>query len=151
MNDLHAEMYRAAADSLESRDHSNVPFLAGPQVWSALHSAVHDLITAPLVQGIRRRVTLEEVQHWRADKETVIKTLRDLADDGEQLDLLREADAEHRIAAVSKMLREAFDWPANDHAPLETIADCAAGKLRALEAENRKLRERLAEATGLDR
>lgn len=147
-----AELYRAAADNLEDRDHSNVPFVAGSQVWSSLHSAVHDLITAPLVQGVRRRADLEQVQHWRADKDTVIKTLRDLADDDElQLDLLRDANAEYRIAAASRILREAFGWPANDHAPLETIADWAAGRLRALEAENERLRERLAEASGRDR
>lgn len=144
MKDLLAELYRAAADDLESRDHSNSPFVAGPEAWRALHAAARDLVTHPLAEGARRRVGVGQLQHWKADKDTVVKTLRDLADSGEQLDLLRDADAEHRIAAATRVLRDAFGLPASDHAAMETIADDAAQELRVLRAENKRLRETLA-------
>jgi hypothetical protein len=147
MSDLLADLYRAAAADLEARDHSNVPFLAGPQAWAALHAAARDLITGPLAEGARRRAGVPQLQDWRADKETVVKTLRDLADAGEQLDLLRDADADHRITTATQVLREAFGWPANDHKPLETIADDAAQELRVLRAENQRLRDELARRT----
>jgi|SRR5690606_24955192 len=144
MSDLLAELYRAAADDLESRDHSNTPFLAGPEAWSALHAAVRDLLASPLIEEVRQRADSEQLQHWDTDKATVVKVLRDLADgEGLQLDLLRDANAEHRITVVSRMLREAFDWPASDHAAVETIAADAAQTLRVLRAENERLREAL--------
>jgi hypothetical protein len=147
VSDLLAELYRAAADDLEARDHSNTAFVAGPEAWRALHAAARDLVTHPLAEGTRRRAGVEQLQHWKADKDTVVKTLRDLADGGEQLDLLRDADAEHRITTATRILREAFGWPASDHAAVETIADNAAHELRVLRAENQRLRNKLAATT----
>ena len=144
MSDLLADLYRAAADDLEARDHSNVPFIAGPQAWGALHAAARDLVTMPLAEGARRRAGVAQLQHWDTDKDTVIKTLRDLADAGEQLDLLRDGDAEHRITTATRYLREVFGWPASDHRPLETIADDAAQEIRVLRTENQRLRDELA-------
>lgn len=147
MSDLLADLYSAAADDLESRDHSTGPFVAGPQVWAALHAAARDLVTGPLAEGVRRRVGLGQVQHWDTDKDTAVKALRDLADTHDPLDELRGGAAEHSITTATRVLRDAFGWPPSDHKALETIADDAAQELRVLRAENKRLRDELARHT----
>ena len=130
-----ADLYAAAADEIENRDTSSRPFVAGPSVWRALHGAVFDVITSPAVEGLRRHLRIDQVQHWRADEATVVKTLRELAGQPEQLDLLRAADAENRIAQARKQLRDALGWPGADGS-LYHLADEAAGRIKRLELEN---------------
>jgi hypothetical protein len=142
-----ADLYAAAADEIENRDNTSRPFVAGPNVWRAIHGAVFDVITSPAVEGLRRHLHVDQVQHWRADEATVVKTLRELADEPEQLDLLRAADAENRIEQARKQLRDALGQPGADGS-LYQLADEVAGRIKRLESENARLEAEVKRLSG---
>lgn len=131
-----AAVYAAAADDIENRHYNT--FIGGPDVWSAMFVATNYLLAGPALEGLRRRLKVDQVQFWRADQTEVVKTLRDLAGDPEQLDLLQEADADNRIAWAAKLLREAVG-AADDEGAFERIVGEVAHKLRRLETENTRL------------
>jgi DNA repair exonuclease SbcCD ATPase subunit len=143
-----AELYAAAADDIENRQYFN--WVGGPAVWRALHTAVHDLVTAPLVEGVRRREKLDQVQQWDADQETVVKALRALAEDSEPLGVLQDASAENRIARVEAVIRDALGYSGDvNNMSLAGLVQDAADKLRRLQRESEQLRaevERLRKA-----
>ena len=132
------DLYAAAADEIEHRQYCN--FGAGRDTWSSVHFVVQTLVTKPLIEGVRRKLGIAQVQHWDADKETVIKTLRDLSGSSEQLDVLKEANAAHWASEATKILRDAFGYPDEDYAREFQIAQWAADRLRLLEAENAQLK-----------
>ena len=141
MSEFVSEIYSSAADNIEHRTY--VSFDAGPATWTAVHREIQDRIAAPVVEGLRLHLKIGQVQFWDADQETVVKTLRDLAGCAEQLDVLRDAHANHQMQEACRILREAFGWPDNHQATLTTIAGDSAHKLRLLETENARLREAL--------
>jgi hypothetical protein len=134
-----ADLYTAAADEIEARNY--VTFNAGPAAWSAVHRAVHDLVTSPLVEGLRRRLRVEQVQWWEAEQAIVAAVLRELAEGPEQLDLLQDADAENRVAAAAATIRDALGYGGEVTTSLGELARCAADRIKLLEAENEKLRK----------
>ena len=150
--DALSAVYKAAADEIESIDYAGRSFLGGSAVFTALYRASDELITAPAAEGVRCCVGVDQLQFWREDDPAVvIKTLRELADEPEQLDLLHAAAAENRIAQARKQLREALGKPHSGDS-LYHLADEIAGRVKQVERENaelkaevKRLREQLAE------
>jgi hypothetical protein len=144
ISDALAAAYTAAANDIENTTHGR--FLAGPDVYGTLSRVNHDLFTNPAAEGLRRHLKIEQLQSWRADQVTVVKTLRALAEAPEQLDSLRESDADTRIAEARRGLLEALGCP-DDSGTFGQAAREAARRIRLLEAENERLREDLKRAT----
>jgi hypothetical protein len=137
-DDLLPMIYAATANEINNTTYSQ--FLGGPNVYVTLSRVNYALFTNPASEGIRRRAKAEQLQWWRADQATVVKTLRDLADDPEQLDLLRDSDAETRTAEACRVLREALG-DGNGRETLGQMAQSAANRIRRLEREVARLRD----------
>lgn len=137
-SDVVAEILTAAADDIENRTY--VTFTGGPNVWRAVHGAAHDLVTHPAVEALRLHLGIDQVQHWRAEQATVVKTLREVAGVCEQLDLLRGHSADNRIAEACRVLHEALGLSGDVDHSLHQLADYAAGRIRQLQDEVDRLR-----------
>lgn len=143
INELVADLYATAADDIEGRRYG-VGFHAGRAVWHAVHQASTNLLVAPVVEGLRRRIGERQVQFWDADQATVVATLRGLAADHEYLDVLRDAAATHQIQQACAALRDAFGVSDSEDLTLSQLADYASHRQDLLERENADLRGELA-------
>lgn len=139
--DILAGIYSSVADEIE--DTTYLYWQAGPRTWSALHRVVHDLVAHPAAVGIERHLKLDQLQSWKTDQATVVKTLRELAGDSEQLDLLRQETVAKQVITARRELAEIFAPYGDNDRTLAAFARDAAHQIRLLEGENQRLKEAL--------
>jgi hypothetical protein len=129
-------LYTAAADDMEHRDYNN--FQGGLDVWGVIHTAAWDLFSNPATEGVRRHVGVDNLNQWEADRDTVVKTLRALAEQPEQLDLLQQADEDRRLAQARRMVAKALGWD-DSEGTLWQLTDAVEGRIKQMEDRNTSL------------
>lgn len=129
-------IYTAAADDMNRRDYNH--FQGGLDVWSVIHTAAWDLFSNPATEGVRRHVGVDNLSRWETDRDTVVKTLRALAERPEQLDLLQQLDEDRRLAQARRMVAKALGWDDSD-GTLWQLADAVEGRVKQLEYEKTAL------------
>lgn len=134
--DALSAIYTAAADDMERRHYNH--FQGGLDVWSVIHTAAWDMLSNPATEGVRRHVGVDNLNQWETDRGTVVKTLRTLADEPEQLDLLQQVNGERRVAQARRMIAKTLGWD-DSEGTLWQLADAVEGRIKQLEDKNTAL------------
>lgn len=135
-----------AADTIEHEHYIN--FTGGPNLWSAIHRAVGDLVTGPVVEHLRCRLRVRQVQFWDGGQDEAVAVLRAAAAASRRvLAGYQKASAMKEIDDARAVLRAALG-PGRHDESLSTLADSmqhrlhlAGLRIAELEAQNARLRE----------
>ncbi|MEV0382353.1 hypothetical protein [Nonomuraea sp. NPDC050643] len=136
-----ADIFEMAADHIESRVYHN--FVGGPNLWSALHMVVWDLVTGPASEQLQHMVGVAQLQHWHGAQEEAVELLRKAAGNAGQLPVLREDYATHRLERARQAMLAAMGWEGSNSIDLGGISRAMADEIKRLRKENERLAQEI--------